>query len=83
MVIAPPQERPVILLGIVGDCGDEERLERGNCEDKGPENKWRKKNSFSLSALGRSKVQACDIRACYSILCTTHTWDLNLFLDIQ
>ncbi len=41
------------------------------------------KNSSSLSALGRSKVQVCDIRACYSILCTTHTWDLNLFLDTQ
>lgn len=36
--------------------GMEARLERGNCEDKGPENK-RRKNSSSLSAPGRSKVQ--------------------------
>lgn len=51
--------------------GMDVRLERGNCEDTGPENK-RRKNSSSLSAAGRSKVQARDIPACYGVLFTTH-----------
>lgn len=35
VVIAAAEERLPILLGIAGDCGDEARLEPGNCKDKG------------------------------------------------
>lgn len=35
MVIAALEERLPILLGIADGCGDEARLEHGNCRDRG------------------------------------------------
>lgn len=68
MVIAPPEESLPILLGIVGDCRDTARLERGNCKDKRAENKWEKRVLYCQREEGQKykRMTSTRVTAYYS-----------------